>query len=69
METNLELYQEFDDNGNFTVESTHNRFSNMALEQRHEQLNKDVKGISKALNFHYSLTLFNGQPRYPNGMR
>ena len=43
-ETNPEIYQEFDDNGNFTMRRTQNRFSRMGLDQRHEQLIKDVKG-------------------------
>ena len=51
-ETNPEIYQEYDDNGNFTV---------MVLDQCHEQLNKDVKGKSKV----FKCSLFfniNGQP-------
>ena len=39
-ETNPEIYDEFNTNGR-----TQNRFSSMALDQRHEQLNKDVKGL------------------------
>ena len=46
-ETNPEIYQEYDDNGNFTVKKPQNQFSKMVLDQRHEQLNKDVKGKSK----------------------
>ena len=44
-ETNPEIYHEFNTNGNFTVKRTKNRFSKMGLDQRHEQLNKDVKGL------------------------
>ena len=44
-ETNPAIYEEFDTNRNFTVKRTQNRFSSMALDQRHEQLNKDVKGL------------------------
>ena len=43
-ETNPDVFQKFDVNGNFTVARTKNRFSTMGLDQRHEQLNKDVKG-------------------------
>ena len=43
-ETNHDVFQKFDVNGNFTVAPTKNRFSKMGLDQRHEQLNKDVKG-------------------------
>ena len=43
-ETNPDVFQKFDVNGNFTVDRTKNRFSTMGLDQRHEQLNKDVKG-------------------------
>ena len=38
------VFQKFEVNGNFTVARTKNRFSTMGLDQRHEQLNKDVKG-------------------------
>ena len=47
-ETNPDVFQKFEVNGNFTVARTKNRFSKMDLDQRHEQLNKDVKG--KQLN-------------------
>ena len=50
-ETNPEIFQEFDDNGNFTVRRTQNRFSKMGLDQRHEQLIKDVKGTLKVFKF------------------
>ena len=42
--TNPAIYHEFNDNGNFVVNRTQNRFSSMGLDQRHEQLNKNVKG-------------------------
>ena len=58
-DTNPEIHHEFDVNGNFTVKRTRNRFSKMGLDQRHEQLNKDVKGISKndqkyIINFYFN---------------
>ena len=37
------IYEEFINNGNFVVHRTRNPFSTMGLDQRHEQLNKDVK--------------------------
>ena len=43
-ETNPDVLQKFDVNGNFTVAQTKNIFSGMGLDQRHEQLNKDLKG-------------------------
>ena len=43
-DTNLEVLQEFSVHGNFTVARTKKKFSKMGLDQRHEQLNKDVKG-------------------------
>ena len=43
-ETNPDVFQKFDVNGNFTVARTKNRFSKMDLDQRHEQLTKDVQG-------------------------
>ena len=48
-ERNPDVFQKFDVNGNFTVARTKNRFLTMRLDQRHKQLNKDVKG--KLLNF------------------
>ena len=42
--TNPDIYEEFKVNGNFTVKRTKNPGSAMGLDQRHEQLNKDVKG-------------------------
>ena len=42
-DTNLEVFQEFSVYGNSTVSRTKNRFSKMGLNQRHKQLNKDVK--------------------------
>ena len=38
------VYQEFHAKGNFVVARTNDDFSSMALDQRHEQLNKDIKG-------------------------
>lgn len=44
-ETNPTIYHEFEaNNGNFIVSRTSNSFSSMGLDQRHEQLNKDIKG-------------------------
>ena len=43
--TNPDIYYQFEHNGNFTVKRTKNRGSAMGLDQRHEQLNKDVKGM------------------------
>ena len=42
--TNPLVYQEFHANGNFVVARTNNNFSSMVLDQRHEPLNKDIKG-------------------------
>ena len=42
-ETNPDVFRKFDVNGNSTVARTKNRFSTMGLDQRNEQLNKDVK--------------------------
>ena len=50
-ETNPEIYQEFNNNGNVTVKRIQNRFSQMRLDQRNQQLNKDVKGLLKVLKF------------------
>ena len=60
-ETNSKIYQKSDDNGNFTVKRTQNRFSKMGLNQRHEQLKKDVKGISKVFKFSLFFNI-NSQP-------
>ena len=38
------IYEEFMTNGSFVVSRPKNTFSAMGIEQRHEQLNKDVKG-------------------------
>ena len=40
---NLEVLQEFSAHSNFTVARTKKKFSKMGLDQRHEQLKKDVK--------------------------
>ena len=50
-DTNPQIYEEFVTNGNFVVNRTQNRFSSMGLDQRHEQLNKDVKGLYKVSKF------------------
>ena len=42
--TNPLVYQAFHANGNFVAARTNNDFSSMALDQRHEQLNKYIKG-------------------------
>ena len=42
--TNPDIFFEFSNNGNFVVSRTRNPFSSMGLDQRHEQLNKDIKG-------------------------
>ena len=47
--TNPDIYEEFDKNGNFTVARTQNRFSSMGIDQRHEQLNADIKGGGGAI--------------------
>ena len=38
------IYEEFISNGNFLVSRTRNSFSAMGIDQRNEQLTKDVKG-------------------------
>ena len=38
------IYQEFNATGNFVVARTNSDFSSIALDQRHEQLNKGIKG-------------------------
>ena len=48
-ETNNYVYKEFEENGNFVVARTLNRFSSMGLDQRHEQLNGDIKGSGGAI--------------------
>ena len=42
--TNPLVCQAFHANGNFVAARTNSDFSSMALDQRHEQLNKDIKG-------------------------
>ena len=42
--TNSLIYQEFNATGNFVVARTNSDFSSIALDQRHEQLNKGIKG-------------------------
>ena len=48
-ETDPEVLTEFLINGNFVVSRTRNPFSAMGIDQRHEQLNKDVKGDGGAV--------------------
>ena len=43
------VYQEFEDSGNFVVARTLNRFSLTGMDQRHEQLNADIKGPGGAI--------------------
>ena len=38
------ILHKFEANGNFVVSRTKNDFSSMGLDQRHEQLKKDVEG-------------------------
>ena len=47
--SNKYVYKEFEDNGNFVVARTLNRFSSMGMDQRHEQLNADIKGPGGAI--------------------
>ena len=47
--TNPYIYREFEENGHFTVARTQNRFSSMGIDQRHEQLNADIKGGGGAI--------------------
>ena len=42
-DTNNHVFTEFSENGNFVVARTLNRFSSMGIDQRHEQLNADIK--------------------------
>ena len=51
----MSFYEEFVNNGNFVVvHRTRNLFSAMVLDQRHEQLNKDVKGnVHRLTRPHY----------------
>ena len=43
-ELNSPILHKFEANGNFVVSRTKNAFSSMGLDQRHEQLKKDVEG-------------------------
>ena len=43
-ESNSPILHKFEANGNFVVSRTKNDFSSMGLDQRHEQLKKDVEG-------------------------
>ena len=46
---NPDVYVEFEENGNFVVARTINKFTSMGIDQRHEQLNADVKGAGAAI--------------------
>ena len=48
-ETNPDVYVEFEENDNFVVAGTINKFSPMDIDQRHKQLNADVKGAGGAI--------------------
>ena len=48
-ETNPDIFCEFEEHGNFTIARTRNRFSSMGIDQRHEQLNADIKGGGGAI--------------------
>ena len=43
-QTDSKIFDEFLRDGNFVVSDIQNVFSSMAIDQRHEQLNKDIKG-------------------------
>ena len=43
-DTNLEVFQQFNFHGKFTVARTKNRFSKMCLDQLHKQLKEDING-------------------------
>ena len=42
------LYEKFSDR-KFTVQKTNKKFSKIALDQNHEQLNIDIKGVGGAI--------------------
>ena len=42
------LYEKFSD-GKFTVQKTNKKFSKIALDQNHEQLNTGIKGVGGAI--------------------
>ena len=42
-DANPKVFQEFSVHGNFTLAQPKKRFSKIGLDQRHKQLNKDVK--------------------------
>ena len=42
------LYEKFSD-GKFTVQTTYKKFSKIALDQNHEQLNTGIKGVGGAI--------------------
>ena len=48
-QTNVDVYNEFNDHGNFVTSRTENNFSSMGLDHRHEQHNKDFKGDGGAV--------------------
>ena len=47
--TNVDIFDEFKENGNFVVARTQNKFSSMGIDHRHEQLNADIKGTGGAM--------------------
>ena len=47
--TDADVYLEFEENGNFVIARTLNKFSSMGIDQRHEQLNAEVKGDGGAV--------------------
>ena len=50
------ICKEFVNNGNFVIHRTRNPLSDMRIDQRHEQLNKDVKSnVQRLTRPHYSL--------------
>ena len=48
-QTNPDVHIEFSENGNFVVSRTLKKFSSMGIDQRHEQLNADIKGNGCAI--------------------
>ena len=50
------ICEEFVNNGNFVIHRTRNPLSDMRIDQRHEQLNKDVKSnVQRLTRPHYSI--------------
>ena len=48
-QTNPDIYVEFEENGNFVVARSINKFSSMGIDQGHQQLNAGVKGAGGAI--------------------